>query len=58
MANSYKLKIVEKGVNTLAVNVRRTEIVEKEIGNLSDTTKIYDRVGRMYEILIITIQYN
>jgi hypothetical protein len=49
MANSYKLKIVDKGVNTLAVNLRKTEIVEKEIGNLSDTTKIYDRCGRMYE---------
>lgn len=57
MANSYKLKIVEKGVNTLAVNLRRTEIVEKEIGNLNDTTKIYDRCGRMYDILYISIQY-
>lgn len=46
--NSYKLKIVEKNVNTISVNLKKTEIVDKEIASLSDETKVYDRVGRMY----------
>ena len=45
--NSYKLKIVEKNVNTISVNLKKTEIVQKEIGGLGDETRIYDRVGRM-----------
>jgi hypothetical protein len=46
--NSYKLKIVEKNVNTISVNLKKTEIVEKEISNLDSQTKVYDRCGRMY----------
>lgn len=45
--NSYKLKIVEKNVNTISVNLKKTEIVQKEIGNLEDSTRLYDRIGRM-----------
>ncbi len=51
MGNNYKLRIVDKTVNTLSVNLKKTEIVQKEIGNLSDETKIYDRCGRMYFII-------
>lgn len=47
MANNYKLRIVDKSVNTLAVNLKKTDIIEKEISNLSNDTRIYDRVGRM-----------
>jgi len=47
MANNYKLRIVDKSVNTLAVNLKKTDIIEKEISNLNNDTKIYDRVGRM-----------
>ncbi len=51
MANNYKLRIVDKSVNTLAVNLKKTDIIEKEISNLNNDTKIYDRVGRMYSLL-------
>jgi chaperonin cofactor prefoldin len=44
---NYKLKIVEKNVNTIAVNLRRTEIVKKEIEKFDESTKLYDRIGRM-----------
>ena len=49
MNTSYKLKIVDKGINTLAVNIRKNEIVEKEISNLDENVRMYDRCGRMYE---------
>lgn len=45
--NSYKLRIVDKNVNTIAVNLKKTDIVLKEIENLKEETKIFDRVGRM-----------
>jgi chaperonin cofactor prefoldin len=48
--NSYKLKIVEKNVNTITVNLKKNDIVEKEIVNLDADTKVYDRIGRMYYI--------
>lgn len=41
------MKIVEKNVNTLAVNLKKNEIVEKEISSLVDDTKLYDKIGRM-----------
>jgi hypothetical protein len=48
MNSTYKLKIVDKSINTFAVNLKKTEIVEKEIANLDENTKMYDRCGRMY----------
>jgi len=45
--NTYKLKIVDKNVNTIAVNLKKNEIVSKEIISLPDNLKIYDRCGRM-----------
>lgn len=47
MNNTYKLKIVDKNVNTIAVNLKKNEIVSKEIISLPDNLKIYDRCGRM-----------
>ncbi len=55
MNNTYKLKIVEKNVNTLAVNLKKNEIVEKEITSLTDNTRLFDKIGRMYDIKIIII---
>jgi prefoldin subunit 1 len=46
--NSYKLKIVEKNVNTIAVKIKKNDIVGKELENLSKETKVYDRVGRLF----------
>jgi chaperonin cofactor prefoldin len=44
---NYKLKLVEKNINTLSVNLKKTDIVEKEISALDEKTKVYDRIGRM-----------
>jgi chaperonin cofactor prefoldin len=45
--NSYKHKIIEKNVNTITVNLKKNDIIEKEIDRLDDATKVYDRIGRM-----------
>jgi chaperonin cofactor prefoldin len=34
-------------VNTIAVNLRKTEIVKKEIEKIDEGVKLYDRIGRM-----------
>jgi len=47
MAVGYKLKLVDKSVNALNVNVKKNEIVQREISNLDGKTKLYDRCGRM-----------
>jgi hypothetical protein len=41
------LKIVDKNINTIAVNLKKNDIVNKEISNLNDSLKLYDRCGRM-----------
>ena len=51
--NTYKLKIVDKNINTIAVNLKKNEIVNNEISNLEDNHKIYDRIGRMYVNIIL-----
>jgi len=50
MADSYQLKILEKQLNTYQVNLKKTEIVEKEISSLPDTTKVYDKIGRLFVV--------
>ena len=41
------MRIVEKQLNTINVSLRKTEIVEKEISALEDSTRVYDKIGRM-----------
>ena len=48
VADTYQMKILEKQLNTYQVNLRKTEIIEKEIKSLSDETKIYDKIGRLF----------
>ncbi len=45
--NSYMHKIIEKNYNTITVNLKKNEIVGKEMEKLEDNTKLYDRIGRM-----------
>ena len=45
--NSYMHKIIEKNYNTITVNLKKNEIVGKEIEKLDENTKLYDRIGRM-----------
>jgi chaperonin cofactor prefoldin len=40
-------KIIEKNYNTITVNLKKNEIVGKEMEKLEDNTKLYDRIGRM-----------
>lgn len=41
------MKIVEKQLNTIMVNLKKNEIVDKEVTGLSPEVKVYDRIGRM-----------
>lgn len=47
LADTYQLKIVEKQINTISVNLRKNEIVDKEVMGLDDKVKVYDKIGRM-----------
>jgi chaperonin cofactor prefoldin len=47
VGSNYKLKIVDKNVNTIAVNLRKTDIVKKEMEKIEEDVKLYDRIGRM-----------
>jgi chaperonin cofactor prefoldin len=48
MNTSYNLKILDKNISTLSINLKKNEIVNKEIDNLSEETKLYDRCGRIF----------
>lgn len=47
VADTYQMKIVEKQLNTIMVNLRKNEIVEKEISSLDEKTRVFDKIGRM-----------
>ena len=44
----YSLQLVSKNCNTLNLNLKRQEIVQKEINNLDPNCRIYDRCGRIF----------
>ena len=44
----YSLQLVSKNSNTLNLNLKRQEIVQKEINNLDPNCRIYDRCGRIF----------
>ena len=44
----YNLKLVEKNCNTININLKKGEIVQKEIETLNEATKVYDRCGRIF----------
>lgn len=44
----YNLRLVEKNCNTLNINLKKSEIVQKEIEGLDDKCRIYDRCGRIF----------
>jgi hypothetical protein len=41
------MKIVEKQINTISVNLRKNEIVDKEVLGLDEKVKVYGKIGRM-----------
>ena len=44
----YNLKVVEKSCSTLNINLKKTEIVQKEIEKLDDKCRVYDRCCRIF----------
>lgn len=50
VADSYQLRLIEKQLNTYQINLRKSEIVEKEIAGLSDNTKVYSKIGRLFVV--------
>lgn len=45
--NNYRLKVVDKNINFISVNLKKNEIVAKEINGLKTETKVWDKVGRL-----------
>ncbi len=44
----YSLNLVQKNCNTLNVNLKKSEIVQKEIESLDDNIRLYDSCGRIF----------
>ena len=44
----YSLQLVTKNCNTLNINLKKQEIVQKEVNNLDPNCRIYDRCGRIF----------
>ena len=44
----YSLQLVSKNCNTLNINLKKQEIVQKEVNNLDPNCRIYDRCGRIF----------
>ena len=45
--NNYRLKVVDKNISFVSVNLRKNEIISKEISNLKTETKVWDKIGRL-----------
>jgi hypothetical protein len=45
--NNYRLKVVDKNINFITVNLKKNEIVSKEINGLKNETKVFDKIGRL-----------
>ena len=45
--NNYRLKVVDKNINFISVNLKKNEIVSKEINGLKTETKVWDKIGRL-----------
>jgi chaperonin cofactor prefoldin len=44
----YSLQIIQKNCSTLNINLKKSEIVQKEIEGLDPKYKVYDRCGRIF----------
>ena len=45
--NNYRVKVVDKNINFITLNLRKNEIVSKEVTNLKTETKVWDKIGRL-----------
>jgi len=47
VSNSYRVKLYEKNINTITVNLKKNDVILKEVDKFDEKTKLYDRIGRM-----------
>ena len=46
----YTLSLVKKNCNTLGINLKKSEVVQKALEQLDDKTKIYESCGRIFAL--------
>ena len=46
----YTLSLVKKNCNTLEINLKKSEVVQKALEQLDDKTKIYESCGRIFAL--------
>ena len=46
----YSLSLVKKNCNTLEINLKKSEVVQKALEQLDDKTKIYESCGRIFAL--------
>ena len=44
----YSLSLIRKNCNTLEINLKKSEVVQKALENLDDKTRIYESCGRIF----------
>ena len=46
----YSLSLVRKNCNTLEINIKKSEVVQKALEKLDDKTRIYESCGRIFAL--------
>ena len=46
----YTLSLVKKNCNTLEINLKKSEVVQKTLEKLDDKTRIYESCGRIFAL--------
>ena len=46
----YSLSLIRKNCNTLEINLKKSEIVQKALEELNEKTKIYESCGRIFAL--------
>ena len=46
----YSLSLVRKNCNTLEINLKKSEVVQKALEKLDDKTRIYENCGRIFAL--------
>ena len=46
----YTLSLVKKNCNTLEINLKKSEVVQKALEKLDDKTRIYESFGRIFAL--------
>ena len=46
----YSLSLIRKNCNTLEINLKKSEVVQKALEKLDDKTKIYESCGRIFAL--------